>query len=216
MNMANDQGNSIKTGSVTRMASYSFKDGDMKKLKNTSLLVVLEPLTPFLYRSAGEVGESVKTERFYEGRSVASIPSEWRSQVDSNGAFLQEFTYIEFYINQILKLLISNNFSTEEWRRLEEVVDGSYISFENKQTLIKKFDRRLWDTVKVNLKHLQKLRNSLAHNPIGPFIYNNAVVDWSVVDEDLEMTRLDLLNAYKDKQGPIMDYLSSIEHTLDI
>lgn len=193
---------------TTTDRDYSF---DGTKLtteeRNISFLVVLEPLTPFLYLQRGKHAQSKLIQSFSKGERIPHLSGEDRSALDSNSDFLELFVQIEFYLNQILKLQLIDTFSIEQWQKLEELVGTEALSMRAKMSIIKRIDSALWDEIKIHLSDLQELRNNMSHNPVGPLWYKRKEIDWSIVDHDIVILTTNLLTAYKKRQHPILAYL---------
>ncbi len=201
--------NASKQISTRGYSAFESSPGDI------SLLVILEPRIPYLYRRRGVNARAIRIEYYENGEKVERLSDEWHSPISSNGAFIEAFTYIEFYINQLLKLLLIEQFSVKQWMKLETLVEGKYLRFEDKKDLIKKYDSNLWAAIRPNLNKLQQFRNDLSHNPIGPFLYGGEDMEWSTVDKDLVDATHSLLKAYHARQAPIEDYVKNSTSLLD-
>ena len=194
----------------TTVASYKFDDSNQY-----SFLVVYEPLTPLIYRRDGQDAESVTIQSF--DNSSVRIPhmSGDRSSIDSATDFLEYFTYIEFYLNQILKLLLIDSFSIGQWIKLETVVGSESFTMRAKMSIVKKLDLSLWTRIKPNLSELQELRNSLSHSPVGPYKYKGKELEWDEIDKDMATLTTNLLTVYKERQEPLLEFVKKHNLALD-
>lgn len=170
-----------------------------------SFLVVLDPYVPYIYQQAGKYAQVKHTVHHYGGKVVKQTPDEIR--VNNHKDFLETFVYLEFFINQLLKILVIDTFNLEQWEKLEVIIGGKYIRFEDKKELIKKFNPELWEKVKPHLMSLQKLRNVYAHNPIGPIQYCNKPIDWELIDKHISIVNDNILDQYKKLQAPLLDMI---------
>ena len=188
----------------TTITGYSFNEQI-----NYSFLVVLEPLTPFLFRRVGKKGEAQKLESF-DGKALR-VPhfSGDRSEIGAD-EFVKQFSYIEFYANQSIKLLLLDKFIPEQWEKFETVVGGEALSMRAKMSILKQLDSNLWEELKANFSELQELRNNISHNPIGPYRYKNNELDWGVVDQDVVELATRLLKQYKERQKPVADFVATL------
>lgn len=194
----------------TTLSSYKFDDSNQY-----SFLVVYEPLTPLIYRRDGQDAESIMIQSFDE--SSARIPhmSGDRSAISSPTDFLQYFTFIEFYLNQIVKLLLIDTFSIGQWIKLETVVGSEALTVRSKMSIVKRLDHTLWNKIKPNLSELQELRNSLSHSPVGPYKYKGKELEWSDIDTDMATLTTNLLTVYKEGQEPVLEFVKKHNVALD-
>lgn len=178
--------------------------------RDLSFLVVLEPLTTYIYQQKGKDGESKLITHWKNGKIANKLPDALRTKISNSKDFLDEFVYLEFFLNQLLKLILIDSFQVSQWEKLETIVGGKYLRLEDKKELIKKYSPKAWEKIKVCLKPLQNLRNSLAHSPIGPIFYNGKLVNWELVDGDIGTTRDHILREYTKIQAPLLAMIDQI------
>jgi len=172
-----------------------------------SFLVIAEPLTPFIYKRNGKGAESIMTETFDgKGNRITHMTGD-RSKIQPNN-FLEQFVYVEFYFDQLLKLCLIDSFSIEQWGKLEYVIEA--MSMRSKMEIVKKLDMELWNAIKLRLSDLQALRNAMAHSPVGPYKYLGREVDWDIIDHDMARLTINLLTEYKKRQNPILNFVEAI------
>ena len=193
-----------------RISTHTYTQDDSirnDRRMNLSFLVVLEPLTPFLYQQKGERGQSITLETFEKSKRVPHMTGVGYSPIDSCARFIEEFVYLELYFNQLLKLVIDDGFNFERWRRLEILIGSDRLTLRAKTSIMHKLDDSLWKRVSGRFDKLQELRNNLAHSPVGPYTYNKKELDWLEVDRDMVETTTILLEEYKARQSSLLDAL---------
>ncbi len=194
----------------TTTASYKFNDSNYY-----SFLVVYEPLTPHVYRRDGRCAEAITIQSFDGSSARIAHMSGDRSNIECPTDFLEYFTYVEFYLNQILKILLVDSFSISQWIKLEALVGSEAFTMRSKMSIVKKLDSILWDQIKPSLSELQELRNGMSHSPVGPYKYKNGVLNWDEIDKDMANVTTNMLTAYKAKQEPILEFVRTQGITLD-
>jgi hypothetical protein len=186
----------------TAIASYQFEDE-----ARFSFLIVVDPLTPFIFRRDGKVAESIMIQTF-DGKS-ARIPhmTGERSEITKDD-FLEYFAYVEFYFNQLFKLCLSDTFTTSQWTKLEYVVSSEAINMRAKMEIMKKLNGTIWGAIRPHFSDLQALRNAMAHSPVGPYGYRGSGIDWNVIDKDMASLTTNLLTEYKKVQSPVLEFVN--------
>lgn len=181
------------------------------KERKLSFLIVFEPSTPYIYQQNGKHAESKLITSWNAGKITDRLPYELRSKISNSKDFLDTFAYLEFYLNQLLKLLIVDSVQIVQWEKQEALIGGKYLRFEDKKELIKKYSPGVWGKIKINLKSLQNLRNSLAHSPVGPTFYNGKLIDWELVDKHICAASDNILGQYINLQAPLLIMLRQLK-----
>lgn len=185
----------------TTSASYHFDDET-----RYSFLVVVDPLTPFIYKRDGRVAESIMTQTFDKTATRIAHMTGGHSEVTQDD-FLEYFAYVEFYFNQLFKLCVSDGFSISQWIKLEYIVSSEAINMRTKMDIMKKLNSTIWEVIKPHFSDLQALRNAMAHSPVGPYKYGGKDIDWAIVHKDMTTLTTNLLMEYKKLQNPVLGFV---------
>lgn len=180
------------------------------KNRNLSILVVFEPNIPFLYNQKGKNAEAKLITCWHNSHIVGQLPDGSSSEVCDSKDFIDMFVFLEFYLTQLLKLLIIDSFDFEQWVKLETLIGGKYLRLEDKKELIKSYNLVVWNEISANISPLQILRNSLAHSPVGPVFYKNELVNWEHVDKDINGSINRILSEYSKLQTPLLVMIKNL------
>lgn len=190
-------------------------DDLMKSIKSSvegaskcSLLLVLGSEMPFMCRKRGD-RILVKGTLFFEnGKLASTAKNEVSEKIQEPKDLLEAFIEVEFYLSQLLKLLLLDSFQPLAWEKLE-IMAEEFLSFNNKRKLISQFDKKCLNLVDGKLHHLQNLRNKFAHNPINICEYRGSSLwhAWEKIDEDMRTCKKEILKQYALRQREIFTFI---------